>query len=329
MVCKRCQENEILVKTRRLCRKCYTDSRLNGELGPKPLKTFDEKRETFVANLFEQYGVGVFNDLADLTGTRYTTLQSIGNKYGVTRELVRQWFQKIYRYKYKEAYQARLSEFKVGKTCVHHPLRKVADYNSGGWLKKGAIKEVEFYKKCREYKFDVRPCADPVIDQTVNGFKVEVKGTYTPPKAVVAAGSKTKYHRFSCSPKQLSAADFFACWHPTENCFFIIPNEYIPVRKSRGKDHGTHAWYISSKQSEYQTSKNRCWEFKDAWHLLLPASSDLARHRQNDSLGSNDSATRASAGGGLYHAVSPHTATTAAPRGITATVVRQASSDDL
>lgn len=256
-LCSKCGLREIKIQKRNLCIHCYQQAQKLGDLPPLRKLTFDEQRRTIILNLIEKYGAGSICDLVDLNGERYTTLRAVGEKYGVTRELVRQWYKKIFRAPYKEAYKKRMSFIKVETACKRDPRRKLAEFKNGSLVFKGAEKEKEFMDECIKRGFECKPNCTNKTDFTVNGLDVEVKSrshaNYT------KRGSKTPICGYTLNKGQKEKFSLLACWHPPTDTWFIIPKEAIEGRSNVN---------ISAHPTNYRTSINRYWEFQNAWHLL-------------------------------------------------------------
>jgi hypothetical protein len=269
-VCKNCGGKEVYVKKRCLCKSCYEKERyckedFESRISGTKFKSFIERRNTLIENLFEKKGVEIFGDLADLNSTRFSTFQEVANKYNVTRERVRQWYEMIFRTKRRD-FSKDLKEnvFSDKTSCRNDPRNKVAEYMEG-WQRKGAITELRFHEECNKRGLVISPCKNNKIDSEVNGYLVEIKGTYSEPK--ILGRATTRRFRYSCSKIQAETSDFIACYHPIKDSFFIIPSFYI-MRLTPNHKTGIRIFYISENIIKLRHAKNPYWEFENAWDLL-------------------------------------------------------------
>ena len=209
------------------------------------------------ATCLKKYGIDFFNDIDQLEINYYTTLQSIANKYSISRERIRQLFGLIKGYSYTDALQRTKKSYKndIEIGCVNDPRYKVAEYVGTGSIGYAAKIEYKFYKICEKKGYEIEISCDSLIDLIVNGYHVDVKSSKTTTKT---GRGKVKYHHYSTNIRQKFWTDFFVCYHLTRDCFFIIPSKEVP----------NLTIYISEHKTNYYTSKNRYWEYKDAWHLL-------------------------------------------------------------
>lgn len=216
-------------------------------------------RKKMTRRLRHKYGESFLVDIEKIKdGLRFVTLDSVGKKYNLTRERVRQIFFVIY------GCGVRSIKKRIDlKTCKHDPRIKVAEFKEG-IIKQGAVAELKFFKKCCELGFDVKPECGRTIDQNVNGYKVEIKASYSSRRT--SEGQITKHHHYSLSSKQIELADFFACYHFISDSFFIIPKNKTPFFNKKCKKE--KSIYITVEKSKYYCAKNRYWEFQNAWHLL-------------------------------------------------------------
>jgi len=88
MKCLSCRIKEAESVYRQLCRGCYTDHHKKGTLDRFPkLPARDGK----IRRAAERHGEGFIDDMNTLSKGG-TTLACVGNKYGVTREAIRQLY---------------------------------------------------------------------------------------------------------------------------------------------------------------------------------------------------------------------------------------------
>ena len=215
-----------------------------------------------ILNLREKYGPEILEDLNNLNHDLFNDLTQIAKKYKVTRERARQWYKMIFGHGYRKILKEKTKKRNQDIACVHDPRRKVADYKKDSVMYRAAKVEKMFLKKCQKIKlgFNV-PCTGEV-DIKVNGYMVDVKSCSNPKR--YSPGAKIKYFRYIAKGTQIETADFFACYHPVEKVFFIIPRA---ATNEIGKA-DLISIYINECQSNYHTARNRYWEFRDAWYLL-------------------------------------------------------------
>ena len=208
--------------------------------------------------MVDKYGSEILTDLEKLRTLPYSTLQGVGEKYGVSREYVRLMFKTVYSKPYtcalREKRKVAKKENKI--SCTHDPRHKVCEYIPNGPVYKGAICEAEFLEQCESRGFCVRPILRQVVDLRVNGYLVDVKYCSVP---IPTNPGGPPYYRYVVSKNQVQLCDFFACYHPGEEAFFIIPNTTLPPKS------GIISIYIPKESTN---SENKYWKYKNAWHLL-------------------------------------------------------------
>jgi len=249
--CSACFERPIKAKKRGLCLRCYSRQRYT----PRPRKSDEAKKLTTINNLIRKYGDEILNDFDLLNSKPFWNLVDIGNKYGFTRERARQLYKKLYGRAYQKIATKKLKIANSKIVCLNDPRYKTAEYSKDSKQFTGAKYELQFYNQCKKRGIDIKVPCTATIDFKVNGFSVEVKSA-TPR---YYSRAKTKIFSYGMRKVQKDKAAFFACFHSTENCFFIIPT-----------------WAISSKTricinetpSLYHNAKNKYWEYRNAWHLL-------------------------------------------------------------
>lgn len=237
-------------------------------LGPLPNSPFLYKphpstRKAFCIRLMESRGVEVFNDFDLITNHYAYNLTEISKRYGFTRERMRQIYTSATGLRMRV-----ISKIKTEKvlrdisemTCHQDPRHRVALSPKNSHAYKGAIREVRFMEEAERRGCTVNPACDNSTDFIVNGWRVEVKGTSG---FLRNPGSITGYLSFGITKNEIAVLDFVAAYHNIEMCWFIIPRESI----SQHKD-GSSRIFISEHKTNYYGSKNRYWEYRDAWHLL-------------------------------------------------------------
>ncbi len=256
--CWMCEINEIEMKRRPLCHSCYKTCREKDMLFMFSLQDIKERTCKFVTN---KYGKDFLNDMNSLKDVNIT-LEMIGDKYNVSRELIRQLYPKIYGIPYTEIVKDNKEERSIKilteRKAKLHIESKIKRYKKDGNCYKGIVGEYIFYKKCLELKFNISPrCfGKHIYDADVNGFKVEIKSvTKTAPKP---HKQNQEYYHLSPKKKQIEVCDFFAIYISCENFWYILPKHIV---KSEGLFIPKYEQYGNGKYQELQ-------QYREAWHLL-------------------------------------------------------------
>lgn len=217
------------------------------------------------ADLVKKYGKDIFSDLQKADSDSFGTLQAVAEKHGITRERARQIYNQLYGKPFRQKSAPTIKELhEKSLSCKYHPFIKCAEYKEG-IVKTGAIYEKLFWKECEKKGFAVSLYGSAEIDMVVNGYLVDVKYRRNALRYCKKETSYTSYYNYHISLVQLDKADFIACYHPTEESFFIIP--VTGIKKQQNKNGKTQI-YISEKKSNSRSSRNVYWEFRDAWQLL-------------------------------------------------------------
>lgn len=271
-LCQNCFNEPIFIRKRSLCKPCYDRLRRLGEIDTTPsTKLFvisnrnidplsinqfplPPFKESQASRLKRRYGKSILKDLRKLWKNPAYTLERIGQQHGFSREYARQIFKNLYGVPYTDPLKRKMEDYHHEITCVNHPRRKLADYKGYGPLREGIASKVHFLEECEKRGLSVEiPCRSG-IDFILQGKKIIVKYSRKPFKAGKRA--LTLYHYYYAKGKE--KADYIACYHGTTGLWFIIPASATESKH----------FYIACKPSNYRTSKNRFWEFKDAWHLF-------------------------------------------------------------
>ena len=263
--CIWCNVNPVEVKRTCLCNYCNNLVRVSGV----PATNFEracrvERRGRFkisnskrITNLINKYGVEIIDDFELLRSSPAWTLERLGEKHGFTRERARQLFRTIFKESYTKAHKKKMATYKKDIGCVNDPRYKFAEYKRSGcntW--KSAKTEKMFFDECESRGLEPEILCSNAVDIKINGYMIDVKSCFAPQ---LVPGAKTQNLRFKISTKQRKKCDFIACYHSTEKSFFIVPREFFPEGSQL---------YISETMTDYYGSKNKYWEYKDAWHLL-------------------------------------------------------------
>ena len=221
----------------------------------------------FINNIDKKYGEQLIHDICDLRCDWNITLQSVADKYDISRERIRQLYRKLMGVSYSNR-----EKFVHEKplVCVNHPYHKAAAFK-GKKPRSGSLYEKMFWDLCLESGYSVSVYKNSKIDMVINGHSVDVKGCSKP--FFMSKHNKTGYYRYGISKYQCEKADFIACFHSTEDCFFIIPTKEIPKTCNN-----RILIYISEHETNYYNTKNRYWEYRDRLDLLAkPKTTDTLR----------------------------------------------------
>ena len=253
--CIACKDKPIHIKKRKLCVNCYQRTRKYNGL-PVILKKELEKHKR--NRLVEKYGSKIIDDFNMLGKNPAWTLITIGEKYGFTREYARQLCPTVLGDTYGNILKNKMVDYKKDTGCPNDPRHKFAEYERNGsncW--KSAKTEKMFFDECVRRGFDIEVLCNSKIDIKINGYLVDVKSCFSTLQP--SKSNTTPYRRFKISKTQIKECDFLACYHGGEKTFFIIPRKEFP---------SCLGLYISEVTTDYYNSKNRYWEYKDAWNLL-------------------------------------------------------------
>lgn len=271
--CICCNENEIKYIKRMLCSRCYTALYHSGRLAEFPP----------IANItrissIEKYGEELIVDLKRLVDDHHLTLSQVGEKYGVTRERIRQIFELLYGFKYSVAVSAKGERKRrasyVDRIAKRNPGDKVKNYTKGSLQYMGAESEKKVYDICASLNYKITPFEESrAIDLVVNGFKVEVKSAHT--TCLTSPSGRTPLYHFKRLKSQ-ETADFIICHAVPVNKFFVIPNKdfpkagdlYLPSIKRK-------EWMAGNRLQVKVVSVSKYYQYEEAWHLLMPKREDI------------------------------------------------------
>jgi len=276
--CLCCKEREIEHKKRGLCNRCYHYLRLHDELSLFPVVN------TRLNHAYKLKYPTLAEDFEKMKTDKSITLQQLGDKYGITRERIRQIWERYFGYHYtvivkkhqQENKEQRFREIQLRKD----PNYKVVNYKDG-LKKKGAFAEKKVLDICNSLNYIVKPYVDDQsIDLIINDCLVDVKSAY---KAYRSNGSsKTKNYHFHILKSQRKA-EFVICYAEPLNKFFIIPSSAFPKSDYIFIPEKPIMEWISShgaKQKRYA----RYWEYLEAWHLLNQPEEEIVFNRSLSAL---------------------------------------------
>ncbi len=259
--CWLCDIRPIDMELKPLCHSCYSLCRKKRVLHIFP--TVNSENKTIIKAI-DKYGDG-FRDDMDLLRSGGTTLAKVGNKYGLTRERIRQVYPKFFGEKYTEVTHCRKVANKVKKEKLYE--EKMRFDNRLNRAKKncptytGIVAENLFRNKCESLGYKVKMMnGNHLYDAEVNGIPVDIKSN-TESAIFVKCKSRQKYYHFNTTDKQKGAVKFFPVFLFDENSWYILPVGLLNKIKT---------YYIPKYDIEYAGShKYRdIQKYREAWHLL-------------------------------------------------------------
>jgi len=220
----------------------------------------------------KKYGEGLVLDLQGLIDGNNQTLSSIGTKYGITRERIRQMFELLHGFKYTVAVRANSEKKKrirvERRLAKRDPRYKVENFREGSNIYHGAESEKKVFDICAALGYEIKPYPTKTIDIVINGYKVDIKSAHC--TTMTHPSGKTPLYHFHLLESQ-RIADFVICHASPINKFFVIPiNEYpkcnhlyIPHTKTMEWKAGRYGLCKQKRESKY-------YNYLEAWHLLKP-----------------------------------------------------------
>lgn len=248
--CLCCKEYEIRHIKRGICGSCYAYLRTHNELDLFPVVS-----ERLLNKPYKVKYPSMIDDFEALKTDNSLTLEKIGQKHHLTRERVRQIYERYNGFHYTVVTKRRSFERKHNKLREieerRNPNYKVNNYKDGLGLK-GAFAEKKVLDICNNLHYKVTPFVSRTLDLVINGYGVDVKSAYK--SYPNSKTSSHKHYHFHVLESQ-KIADFLICYAVPVNKFFIIPSREFP--KSDGI-------FIPEKP----TIRGRYWKYLEAWHLL-------------------------------------------------------------
>lgn len=122
MKCKRCHDREIVIKSRKLCKKCYDYLRRHNRLGEYP------KSDLFRKRLNNKYK-GIITKLRLCPRNPNCSLSKISREYKISRERVSQIFEKLFDKKYSICMDVETQCWPIRKQTKKRRIKK----SRAGW----------------------------------------------------------------------------------------------------------------------------------------------------------------------------------------------------
>jgi hypothetical protein len=257
--CWLCDIRPIESKKRPLCMLCYRRCHERHLLHIFPLfKSANITKKKAV----EKFGKFFVVDL-EILRSGETTLRAVGEKYGVSRERIRQLYNIFFEEKYTMTVEERAKRLKL--TAMKEDAEKQKFENRMNRAKKhcttytGIIAENLFREKCKSLGYDVEMQRGHfVFDAKVNGIAIDIKcgsnARRTSPE------SKQRYYNFNTTDKQREAVKYFPFYLIDEDSWYILPASVI----SKTAFHIPKYDITHGKFHKYRDIQ----QYREAWHLL-------------------------------------------------------------
>lgn len=220
-LCKNCNSNEIKYVKRRLCKSCYGLLYRQGLLDKIPEHV---ERAYRLQNIRKKFGVEFLKDIKKINTLQFYGLSSVAEKYGVSREYIRQIHKTIYGKGFVEYERKKKKDrLALGKTvCFNDPRHKVADFKKGSTTYKGAAAEKKLLDRCLSLGLQIDFSCLKIFDIIINGYKVDVKSSYI--NSSMGTKGLINQFFFLITPTQREVCDFFLCYIAMNDKFYIIEN---------------------------------------------------------------------------------------------------------
>lgn len=232
------------------------------------LMRWKKRRNRLEKTLIRKYGSDIIRDFKDLETKHYWDMGSIAKKYGLSRERIRQIYNRLSLVPYRIIRKRKRIDRENQKQSMDRfcdPRQKVSVFKENSLLKKGADIELLAFQKMIELNMQVEFQKNTIYDMIVNGHKVDIKGCY----CKKTNGGLSKYFHFGVRKNQLEQCKFIICYAVPIDTFYIIPvsilnSTSIFIRTNNRYSHSTHpelAEYYKKRGQKYS-------QYKEAWHLL-------------------------------------------------------------
>lgn len=262
-ICCNCGCNSILINKWKLCNSCYTKFRKSAQF--KHTKTVDQKKIYKTNLIIERYGTGLFKDMELSQSLHSITLRSIGDKYGISRERVRQLYKYYYGKSWREGKGPHKQEHDIG--CEYDPKQKMLAYDINMATQRTFIRaqiEVELLNKCKSFNFPVTIIPSQRRRFIINGFSSIM---YIATKASVTTKcykNPMRYYRLVINDSTLYQSDFliFAIYNNDLQTFYTFPFDYWKDKRSI---------YVPARETRYRRKNNvsKCIaEYQEGWQLF-------------------------------------------------------------
>ena len=257
--CWLCEFRPIEAAKKPLCWGCYSLCRVKGLLDIFPTT---DSGSTSRLRAIKKYGQSLLEDMEYLQSGR-TTLATIGSRYSLTRERVRQLYSIFFGEKYTEAVRKKTSlrKERVQRDDYERNLfpNRHSRAKKSGPRYTGMIAEKLFLEKSESIGYVVEMArGGAVYDATVNGIPVDIKCG----SAAVLCWKRGKqlYYHFGTRKKQREIVKYFPFYLIDQDLWYIIPSKEL-----KGE-----AYFVPKYDIDYKGHhKYRdIQKYREAWHLL-------------------------------------------------------------
>ncbi len=254
-ICLECRIKPVYSMSRRLCLNCYARLRMRGTLELYPKIYQPSLRE----RLIQKYGVEILEDLEHYSTDTTITLQVLGDKYGVSRERIRQFLNLLYHDAPARSENRSLlrEEQKMHEQFLRrHPHNLDVDVNTAKGQHNRAFRIV--YDKLVEFGYYPSFSLRGVLHiLELENLRIAVRSTDSPRN--YTPHSISKYYDVPIPTKNI---DFLIAYiFPTKVCYIFPRHVFL----------NTARIYINSKDRTAYHTPTKYIEYREAWHLLWNA----------------------------------------------------------
>lgn len=259
--CWLCEIRPIESIKKPLCKGCYQACRKKKLLHIFPTTNQDLDGKT---NAINKYGSGLIRDM-NILRSGNTTLINIGNKYGISRERIRQLYPMFFGENYTPTVKRRietrktLEQIKDKEKHLFENRLSRAQKHCNSYT--AIIAENLFLQKCKILGYDITmERGNFLYDATVNGIPVDVK-------SCSAASNYQRYHtghqlyyHFNSRKKQRESVKFFPFYLFDCDIWYIIP----------AKNLNSQTYFLPKYDTNYNGMHKyrEVQKYREAWHLL-------------------------------------------------------------
>lgn len=268
--CCECHKKPIYIKKWGLCANCYTTLRRHGKLPIFKRATIYEKRAAMRLRLTKKYGHEILEDFELLFTKPFWNHKAIAEKYGISRERVRQLFKALYgkewrkvNAKKKIAIQKEIKS--MGGRC--HPLNRMAGNDKDTYVYRGAVGEWAVMQKAQDIGLQVKPVQTRNFDLLISNIPVEVKCCSIPFKT--SDINHKGYWRFRVQNDRNQSV-FTILYVKPKKQFYILPTRILSgpqvyIRVDEADDASDKTYKGRKPAIDFQ-------KYKERWDYLEPPS---------------------------------------------------------
>jgi hypothetical protein len=266
-LCSSCGQHPVKIKVWMLCSKCYQDFRKTSEFLIWRERSDADKLAEKKQKLIRKYGERLFADFDHLVKNPYPSLQTLADRYGLSRERIRQIYKMCYGVDWKSSVAARRSvEADIG--CRYDPRQKLMEHEAN--IRRNSAKsmlrthgEIALFDKCKELELSIEVTPGNQHLYHINSHPVLFHTSARSKPTNVYCANSMPYHRINTVSHGVSAEYLIVCLFPRK-LFYIFPEEYWVNRP---------VLYIPHRESKYQGHVNdlnrRLVEYQERWDFLV------------------------------------------------------------